>query len=60
MICCTNKNPFEPILRQFLQKNLGEAEDQRFQLLEHKRANLKQKFFPKSWNQIFEKQRGWL
>jgi len=32
--CCPNKNPFERSLRRFLAINLGEAEDQRFQLLE--------------------------
>ena len=32
--CCPNKNPFERSLRRFLAINLGEAEDQRFQLFE--------------------------
>jgi hypothetical protein len=32
--CCPNKNSFERSLKRFLLINLGEAEDQRFQLLE--------------------------
>jgi hypothetical protein len=32
--CCPNKNSFERSLKRFLRINLGEAEDQRFELFE--------------------------
>jgi hypothetical protein len=32
--CCPNKNSFERSLERFLRINLGEAEDQRFELFE--------------------------
>jgi hypothetical protein len=32
--CSPNKNPFERSLKRFLRINLGEAEDQRFELFE--------------------------
>ena len=32
--CCPNKNSFEQSLKRFLLINLGEAKDQRFQLVE--------------------------
>jgi hypothetical protein len=32
--CCPNKNSFERSLKRFLLINLGDAEDQRFQLFE--------------------------
>jgi hypothetical protein len=32
--CCANENPFERSLKRFLSINLGEAEDQRFELFE--------------------------
>jgi hypothetical protein len=32
--CCPNKNSFERSLKRFLRINLGEAEDERFELFE--------------------------
>jgi len=32
--CCPNRNPFERSLKRFLPINLGEAEDQRFELFD--------------------------